>query len=503
MPENYRIFEHHTASVASGGTVNGPKIDRTDAYLYGHPGGRKKRYRSPADFYPHLLWLATDASGDNDNCGCKICCPLDVEDVTPAIPVIPQQKKSFKQEVKLDTKQEPKSKPAPTKTSKDVTTSNARQGSQSTIPSKSTASSRRNSVGDGQPIAETIQRNEIHSLDITYNNYIYRLGEMVWFSRGTAWGIGIIVKRWKSNTAEQQNASNYTIQPLSNPLSHPEQVTVSSDHHLRPWLAWSIPGFTHAYLNGVKIDYNAVDWNGLKQGKYGSGDLEVDGSILAAKAIDLSFSPFQPIIRDPSKSYNPAETYYEGAYIGAERLWRDDLVRLRSSPSELLHIRFIFLRTSDKALQSRLLYFRGDIYTLKTYSATDKSAPSISTLPSRLSEDLRRRNAFTASTKQTITSASITRRTTTISSKDVRGRWYEATLLALVLSGAGPAEADMSRGNIVEMGCRMNGRFECQVGVGAETSLVIESAKRDRKEALGRAVPDDLVIEGEDVSATN
>lgn len=51
-------------------------FDRQDSYLYGHPQGRKKRFRSPADFYNHLLWLATDAEGDSyNNCGCKICYP--------------------------------------------------------------------------------------------------------------------------------------------------------------------------------------------------------------------------------------------------------------------------------------------------------------------------------------------------------------------------------------------------------------------------------------------
>ena len=50
-------------------------FERQDAYLYGHPQGRKKRFRSPADFFPHVLWLATDKDGDPRNCSCKICSP--------------------------------------------------------------------------------------------------------------------------------------------------------------------------------------------------------------------------------------------------------------------------------------------------------------------------------------------------------------------------------------------------------------------------------------------
>jgi hypothetical protein len=59
-----------SASSHAGGTH-----DRQDAYLYGHPEGRKKRFRSPAEFFPHLLWLMTDKDGDPLNCSCKICAP--------------------------------------------------------------------------------------------------------------------------------------------------------------------------------------------------------------------------------------------------------------------------------------------------------------------------------------------------------------------------------------------------------------------------------------------
>ena len=56
-------------------THAGGNYDRQDAYLYGHPQGKRKKYRSPADFFPHVLWLATDPEGDPKNCSCKICSP--------------------------------------------------------------------------------------------------------------------------------------------------------------------------------------------------------------------------------------------------------------------------------------------------------------------------------------------------------------------------------------------------------------------------------------------
>lgn len=57
------------------GNHAGKGLDRQDAYLYGHPQGRKKRYRSPADFFLHLLWLGVDKEADPMNCSCEKCCP--------------------------------------------------------------------------------------------------------------------------------------------------------------------------------------------------------------------------------------------------------------------------------------------------------------------------------------------------------------------------------------------------------------------------------------------
>ena len=59
--------------------------ERQDAYLYGHPQGRKKRFRSPADFFPHVLWLVTDKEGDPRNCSCKICSPEGDEETAEVV----------------------------------------------------------------------------------------------------------------------------------------------------------------------------------------------------------------------------------------------------------------------------------------------------------------------------------------------------------------------------------------------------------------------------------
>ncbi len=70
LPEGYDLWVH---SAPDGSAGPQKKKTRTDAYLYGHPLGATKRYRSAEEFKPHLIWLATDKDADPKNCVCKVC----------------------------------------------------------------------------------------------------------------------------------------------------------------------------------------------------------------------------------------------------------------------------------------------------------------------------------------------------------------------------------------------------------------------------------------------
>jgi hypothetical protein len=70
LPEGYTLWVH---SAPDGGSGPQKKKMRTDAYLYGHPLGQTKRFRSAEEFKPHLIWLATDDSGESKDCTCKVC----------------------------------------------------------------------------------------------------------------------------------------------------------------------------------------------------------------------------------------------------------------------------------------------------------------------------------------------------------------------------------------------------------------------------------------------
>jgi hypothetical protein len=81
FPAGFTLWEHIKKTETADGTGKAPKTkshaagghDRMDAYLYGHHG--KKRFRSPGEFFPHLLWLLTDESKSYENCRCVCCCP--------------------------------------------------------------------------------------------------------------------------------------------------------------------------------------------------------------------------------------------------------------------------------------------------------------------------------------------------------------------------------------------------------------------------------------------
>lgn len=72
FPEGYTLWEHvkynknkladdKKKDKAGSSSRHAAGIyERQDAYLYGCPQGRKKRYRSPADFFPHAIWLSCD-----------------------------------------------------------------------------------------------------------------------------------------------------------------------------------------------------------------------------------------------------------------------------------------------------------------------------------------------------------------------------------------------------------------------------------------------------------
>jgi len=488
FPENYRLYEHVKTSGGKAGikttkTHAGGGNDRQDAYLYGHPLGRKKRFRSPADFYAHLYWLATDESGDPDNCACKICTPEEFEE--PKVVVL-----------KREVNQEPVKQPAK------ETEAPKRVPVVIIPPRPADLQSTRSTVTPQlQPATLPTVRNEEQAADLTYNTWIFRIGELVWFSRGQAWGLGIITRRWKERSPSGEAVCKYNVQPLSHPYAHPSQATVTGNDSVRPWLAWSVPNFTQEALNKINVTYDTADWNAMFQHKYGSGDLEVDGSILAAKATDSTYTTFDLISRQEPQP-GTLELHWNGIYLGAEKIWIGDIVRIwPGSGMDLLVVRDIVERSKTSSFNQQVLEqsltIIGDIYTISVLHNPHPSQPfpagtDLSTLPKRLVEDLRQRNTRTSATKGTISIPRLSRASAQLPTRDIKGRWYEAMLLHPILNPQG-WKTEYQSGDISETGGRMNSRLNCNT-TGPRTAT--EVRKPERKDAFGKAVPANLAIDG-------
>ena len=494
FPENYRLYEHVKKTEKDGKTEVKSKThaaggnDRQDAYLYGHPAGRKKRYRSPADFFPHILWLCTDESGDPDNCGCKICSPDDLDEPLLA-----------------------KTKVKPETTSGQGGAGMARQGSgQGTmkvkqepgtpVQAQKPASSPRALIPT--PLAQP--KTSDQHIDRQYNIFMYRPGELVWFRRGQAWGLGAVLRRWVTSS----NQYHYTVQPLSHPFGHPPSVTKSSDAELRPWLAWSVPRYTNEALNNLPEPprYETVDWQGVAQKRYGTGDMEVDGSILAAKSVDSSYTPFSPNnTTEPEPGVS--ETSYDGLYLGAEKMWVADPLRLHSgSGTDILVLHSVVERKRTPAASQQKVqqsvYLMGDVYQLQQINHSNPNIPTPaspmnnSQLPQRLTEDLVFRNARSIPIQGMASYWKLTAANSRIELDQIKGRWYEASLILPILQPAVFTDA-ARKGEIREATLWMNSRGDSINSNRPPSAPKLPRQnilKPTRKEAFGPALPSSAEI---------
>lgn len=494
FPEGYRLYEHVKKTEKDGETEVKTKThagggnDRQDAYLYGHPTGRKKRFRSPADFFPHLLWLCTDESGDPDNCACKICSP---EDVDTGSSRVAKAEKPAKQEVKPEP--EPKTVPASSSATRPQPV--AQESPRPAVPAPQQAQQPQQRPSP-MPPAKTIDQQ-----DDRRGNFMYRPGEVVWFSRVQAWGLGVVMRRWKSSAGQV----SYTVQPLTYPHGPSVAVTKTSEFDMRPWLAWSVPAFTYPGLNNTAEPprYEALDWNALRSGAFGTGgDMEVDASILAAKSIDSTYTPFgqsRVVEAEPGVS----ETHFDGLYLGGEKLWVGEPVRLAiGSGTDIMVVQSVVERRKTAAMTGQVLqqsmHFVGDIYSLVNVQHDDPNvptpaAPSMnSQLPERLTRDLGFRNARSIHVKRVASYWKLMRGQARIDLDAVKGRWYEASTLLPILQGQAAFDGMAAKGDIQEASLWMNSRGDCQNANRAPNLPKIRSQnikKPSRRDALGHALP--------------
>ena len=539
FPENYRLYKRfkdkkesksRTSDLSKQAKADGKDGNKSeDFYLYGYPLGHKKRFKSAVDFFPHLLWLAQGTSNQRTDCECKQCSPEWVQNV-PTLPgksgfvpkteptalpkdvpavlrdrVTPQvviKQRSMSQDSNKLSKTVPKSQPPapkvpPPATKVPVPAPAAKAvppaPKMTSAPSKA-ASQPANTSAVRTPVAiptliaptplasaKSLEQGQ----DAQYRKYIYRPGELTWFNRGSAWGLSVIIKRDLFKDGRMLDRPRYLVQPLSHPFNHPATKIIDSEDDLRPWLAWSAPGPTHQSLATSGLTYKDIDWKAVLAGRYGAGDAEVDGSIYAAKMIDDSFTLIDPLSNNTTTT---GERSYNGIYFGGEKFWVGEPVRLRVGNGHdimIVHQIFEKLKQNSTSTTSASVHVVGDVYRYSTIPYTVGQEPAENpNLPMRVRQDLNYRNRVSIASKRLISYWQIIQAASRLGITDVKGRWYESSILLPILHGAGPYQQDVQRGEISDVGTWINGR-------GDANSAPAKAGKRctDRLEALAAAVP--------------
>ncbi len=510
FPENYRLYRRiKKGDQPLDELTKSNKLP--EAWLYGYPLGRKRRYKSAVEFFPHLLWLAEGKSDDHTDCACRYCAPEWIQEVKPlpgrdtfgpakgvpavrkaAAPVkqpiaanpqvvIPQRSgsqdiKNIKPITKVAQPPAPRVTPTPTN------------------PSVARAPAPPVLAPTPLPSAKSFDQDQ----DAQMGRYIYRPGELTWFNRGSAWGLSVITKRGLVKDQRGLNKSWYEVQPLSHPFHHPPAKRMESEADLRPWLAWSAPGPTHQSLASANHNFNTVDWKAVLGGRYGVGDVEVDGSIYAAKMIDESFSLVEPLSNNTTTT---GERTYNGLYFGGEKMWVGEPVRLRFGNGQdimIVHQIVEKLKPNSTNIQSATVHVIGDIYRYTTIPYTQGQEPAENPhLPVRIRQDLLNRNRITIASKRTISYWKIMQAAARLGISDIKGRWYESMILLPILHGQANFDQDVNRGEISDVGSWINGRGDATGAAGKAGTRY-----KDRLDAIGRAVPTGTTIsKGDEMSA--
>ena len=516
FPENYRLYKHNKQGRDSSGrscaSINlccRPNVF-VDAYLYGYPLGRKKRFRSPQEYFPHFLWLMEGKSENYGDCACKNCAGDWVHKVEP-LPgrggFVPAMKDLYP--IKRDS-MSLKKEPMPTK--RDVPSPKVvvqqRFPSQGNVLSKPSTKSPSAAAPAaalprpppqpamlGTPLPATKAKEQ--ELDAQYHRYTYRIGELVWFNRGTAWGLALVIRRDTVRDPSQSDIARarYLVQPLSHPFSHPEPKLMSSAESLRPWLAWSAPGPTHRSL--ANKTYASVEWKGVLAGQYGPGDAEVDGSIFAAKQIDDSLTLISPLTNN---TLTTGERTYLAMFLGGEKLYVGEPARLRIHNGQdvlIIHQIIEKLKPNSTNINLASVQVVGDIYRYTTVPYDPANAKLIANphLPARMKADLDFRNNVTISSKRLHSYWKLLQQSARLPVADLKGRWYESSILLPILRTNAIFASDIQKGEITDVGDWINGRGDANGAAGK-----MGTRFRERLEAVGRAVPAGLKLGGPDDS---
>ena len=513
FPENYRLYRMVKKGKKEKSESKSKKLKLEECYLYGYPFGRKQRFHTPKEFFPHLWWLCEGKSDEHTDCECKHCCPPFLDDLFQALKPLPgrenigdpaglrKEKASSKPsgvskapqnllkppQVVIQQRPPAQENKAPAKpVAKKATVPTVPPVPRVAGPAATNPLVRVPPPNIVMPSPLAASKSAEQELDAQVGRFIYRPGELTWFNRGSAWGLAIVIKRDLFKDQRNQDRPRYLVQPLSHPFNHPATKIISSEENLRPWLAWSAPGPTHQALLPIQnLTYNTVDWKAVLEGRFGHGDAEVDGSIYAAKMIDDSFSLIEQL---SNNTITTGERSYNGLYLGGEKLWVGEAIRLRvPGHHDIMVVSQIIekLKANSTNAASATILVVGDLYRYTTIPYTPGQEPAENPhIPIRLRQDLNYRNRVTIASKRTISYWKIMQAASRLTITDIKGRWYESSILLPILHGAANFHQDLARGEISDVGAWINGRGDANGAPGKAGTRY-----KDRLETFGRAVP--------------
>jgi hypothetical protein len=233
--------------------------------------------------------------------------------------------------------------------------------------------------------------------------------------------------------------------------------------------------------------------------------LTIDGSILAARRIDSSYTLFGFVKsipatkQDMSNSVSAAnEMHWNGVYFGSEKIWVGEPVRLRMSSGEDVLVISDIVERSQPAFntpaQSTIkVTLVGDIYTCSTVPPNSQQPQTDErVIPLRMREDLRARNRASALVNGPTYFWKLMQTRANLDLGDAKGRWYEATIMLPIVNGAQVYANALRTGTIESVERHLNGRTDHSRAIGTRTE--------SREAAFGHAVPTGTrVIEGTDV----
>jgi len=281
----------------------------------------------------------------------------------------------------------------------------------------------------------------------------------------------------------------YLIQPLSNPCQQQAPIIKEDENTLRPWLAWSVPETTLPQIKNEIFDH--VNWTILTSGQFDGRerDFVVDGSILAAKSIDASYSLFD---QNKEALAGPGEFHYNGMFLGAEKIWVGEPVRLKvPSPPNALpeQVVLIIHKIVEHTIPTSTVVFTGDVYKFVEMPTPYKhrSQWPTSDLPPRMVADLRFRNEVADDANRGIWYEwRLLEPAAKKGLDDIKGRWYETRTLLPILREPAKYREDVAKGKLGDAGAWMNGR--------RDNNLVPEQRRKNRLDTLGQSVPADFKV---------